>query len=541
MLLAVAATAIASGEDAVREALRLRIEAVAAGFDLVVGEDRIHAVTTLRDFYERRAFKPAWLAGGRPVPSARELVDTIGGAELDGLRKTDYHWKMIGARMPAPGRISAVGPAVDLELLLTDAFLLMAAHRLAGHLNPESIDPEWRATRRGADLTAVLENALETRGVREALDGLLPPQNGYVKLREALARYRALAARGGWPALPEGPALRAGDAGPRVEALAARLRASEDLEAETGDGTPGFEDRLERAVRGFQDRHGLDVDGIVGPKTLRALNIHVETRIRQIIVNMERWRWLPQSLGVRHILVNTAGSYLECVESGEVVLDMRVIVGRSYRRTPVFSDTMTYLVFNPTWEVPAKLAAQDILPQLKSNPDYLQAKGFAVWDGWGADAREIGPETVDWSRIPAGTFPYRLRQRPGPENALGRVKFMFPNAFNVYLHDTPSRELFARSDRALSSGCIRVEKPLDLAAWLLAGHASWDRAAIATVLDDGLERTVWLSRPVPVHLLYWTAWIDERGQLHFREDIYGRDLRVEQALAEPPPEPEGDH
>lgn len=521
-------SAFAVSTDTIRDSLRNRLESVDTGSELTVGGDRILAVITLRDFFERRAFAPAWSADGSPTTAAGRLLIEIKNAAADGLRSWDYHRQAIADHL-AMQRPLTKGQQVDLELLLTDAFLLLASHHLAGRLDPERIDPEWRANRRGRDLAAVLEQAIGTGSVQAALNDQMPPQEGYRKLRAALAQYRRLAVGGGWPSVSDGPKLEPGATGPRVDEVAARL----GITVENGV----YDDALRGALVAFQARHGLDTDGVVGAKTVAALNMPVESRIRQLEVNLERWRWLPQDLGRRHVLVNIAGFHLEAVEPGREPLDMRVIVGKGYRRTPVFSDLMTYMVLNPSWEVPQKIASQDILPQIKKDPGIFSVKGFTLLSGWGADAREIDPGTVEWTRIPAGTFPYRLRQKPGPLNALGRVKFMFPNAFNVYLHDTPARELFVKSERTFSSGCIRIEQPLELAAWLLQGQEGWNREALDASLTDGREKTVRLATPAAVHLLYWTAWIDDDGVLQFRNDIYGRDQRVEDALNEQPPSP----
>ncbi len=300
-------------------------------------------------------------------------------------------------------------------------------------------------------------------------------------------------------------------------------------------------------MTGFQARHGLAADGVVGAKTLAALNVPVAERMEQIELNLERWRWLPRDLGSRLVVVNIAGFELAAVDEDGRSLEMRVAVGRSYRRTPVFSDEIRYLVFNPSWEVPATLAVRDKLPEIRQDPGYLEQQGFVVLRGWGEDQREVDPDEVDWASLGPGNFPYRLRQSPGPLNALGRVKFMFPNRFNVYLHDTPDREVFARSERDVSSGCIRLEKPMELAEWLLAGSARWDRQMIDRVVAAGDETVASLERPVPVHLLYWTAWADDAGVVQFRRDIYGRDAalgavletgRAERAASSPAEPPE---
>ena len=521
--------------DAVQEELRRRVEASVTGMPIEAGDDLIHSIVTIRDFYERRSFEPAWIADGKPSRTARDLLEALKGAEAEGLRSGDYHLGPITSGLEQSRRSRRIPAAVDLEFLMTDAFLLYASHCLAGRLNPETIDPEWHARRREADLAGVLQDALSRRRIGESLAALLPPQQGYARLRTALSRYRSFASAGGWAHVPEGPTLRRGDTDTRVARLRDRLHVTGDL-AEAGQEDPVFDDEVDAAVRRFQARHGLEVDGLVGAATLAALNVPAQARVRQIIVNLERWRWLPQDLGQRHVLVNVADFHLEAVDAGAVVQDMRVVVGRDYRRTPVFSDMITYLVFNPSWDVPLKIAVNDLLPQFKQAPDYANRMGFKILQGQGAEQREIDPRSVDWNRLRPGDFPYRLRQAPGPKNALGAVKFMFPNKFNVYLHDTPARELFARSERAFSSGCIRVEHAVDLAHWLLEGQDGWDPAGIAEALASRREQTVRLARPTPVHLLYWTAWVDESRAVRFRRDVYDRDRRIADALAEPAPD-----
>jgi murein L,D-transpeptidase YcbB/YkuD len=300
-----------------------------------------------------------------------------------------------------------------------------------------------------------------------------------------------------------------------------------------------FDEALEEAVRRFQASHGLESDGAVGRGTLAALNVTAAQRVRQIEVNLERWRWLPQKLGDRYVLVNIAAFHLYVVEGGSSILDMRVVVGRPVRRTPVFSDRMTYLVFNPYWEIPELIAVQDIVPQVRRDLSYLAQMGIKVYQGWGAKAREIDPATINWATewaVPGPKkFPYRLRQEPGPSNALGRIKFMLPNDHDVYLHDTPARNLFRKEARTFSSGCIRIEKPLELAEYLLQNTPLAAREALEAALASDHNRIVSLPSPLPVHLLYWTSWVDTEGVTHFRQDIYGRDEPLRLALDQPPP------
>jgi murein L,D-transpeptidase YcbB/YkuD len=291
-----------------------------------------------------------------------------------------------------------------------------------------------------------------------------------------------------------------------------------------------FDETVEDGVRRFQERHGLEVDGVVGRRTFAAFNEPLESRIRRIELNLERWRWLPQELGQRHILVNIAGFDLVVYEDQHQVDSMKVVVGRTYRRTPVFSDLVTYLVFNPSWQVPPTLASQDILPKIRKDPAYLTLEKFEVLRGWGADTEIVDPSTVDWHSISIKESRLRFRQRPGPNNALGQVKFMFPNKFNVYLHGTPTRELFEKAERTYSSDCIRLESPIALAEYLLEESPDWSIDRILETISKGVEQTVRLPQKVSIHILCWTAWADEDGTIHFRNDIYGRDKLLDQAL-----------
>lgn len=519
----------------VTESLRTRLEAVGLRAEVRVGGRSLHAVLGVPTFYERRGYRPAWSVGGRPSPHAVELVTRIRQADQEGLRPAHYHLAEIESLLAQEPLATGLG--AELDLLLTDAFLVYASHLLSGRINPETIDPEWRANRRGSDLVPVLERALAggPGTIRATLDSLLPPQDGYYRLRSALERYRALAASDGWPIVPPGRQLEPGVRGPRVEALRERLRLAGDLGSDTIAVADSFDAPLKAALLRFQRRHGIEATGAVDPATLRELNVPVQTRIHQVELNLERWRWLPQDLGYRHVLVNIAGFELDLVEDARTVLDMRVVVGRPYRRTPVFSDTMRYLVLSPYWNVPRNIAVQDKLPLIQSDSGYLAKQQMRVFADSSGAMKELDPGTVDWSKVTPANFAYRLRQDPGPANALGRVKFMFPNKYNVYLHDTPSRDLFERTTRDFSSGCIRLEKPIELALALLQPDALWSRERIDSVIAQRLERTVALPVPVPVHLLFWTAWASPEGAVQFRRDLYGRDGRLERALAQRPP------
>ncbi|MEX2156076.1 MAG: L,D-transpeptidase family protein [Gemmatimonadales bacterium] len=515
-------------DEPVAERIRTRVEAA--------GGEPLYERAALGGFYARRSFRPAWSNEQGPNRLADDLVDALGRADLEGLWPEDYHLAGIRALLTAvredasSGRTTEPDRLAELDLLLTDAFLLYGSHLLAGRVDPETLHPRWEANRRGADLATVLEDALDSRNVARALQRLAPTQDGYRWLRGALARERAAAASGGWPALPEGPVLKRGDRAPAVAVLRERLRLEGDLRADgKRQDAELFDAALEQAVQQFQQRHGLEAVGVVTPTTRAELNVSAATRAEQLRLNLERWRWLPQDLGRRRIIVNIAAYELEVIEDEVVVLAMRVVVGKRYRRTPVFSDTVRYIVLNPSWYVPRNIAVQDLLPKIQHDPSYLERFQMHVFEG----SAPIDPATVDWSAVTADNFKYRLNQEPGRLNALGRIKFAFPNAYDVYLHDTPSRELFDEAQRDFSSGCIRLEKPLDLAVYLMKKNGRWNREALELALDEGTERAVYLPRPMPVQLLYWTAWADEDGTIQFRSDIHGLDRPLADALQAP--------
>jgi L,D-transpeptidase YcbB len=480
--------------------------------------------SSLQAFYGQRGYRPIWVGAGAEGRT-QQLIEALGASPRDGLDPSPYRLSEIASLV----QVASASGQTELELRASAALLRYVSDVRTGRLALHEIDPELFIRPGDLDRLAILERAAEAPNIDRFLHDQAPSNPVYRRLRRVLAEYRDIAARGGWPAVPDGSSLKPGMADPRVGDLRLRLVASGDLTIEGADPTT-YDPALVQAVQRFQSRHGLEADGVVGGKTLAALNVPVQQRIEQILINMERWRWMPDDLGDRYILVNLAGFELDVVDDGSTVLDMRVVVGKTYRRTPVFSGRMTYLDFNPYWTVTPSIARKDILPRMQADPGYAKEEGIRVFDGWAEDARELDPQTVDWSSIDAKSLAFKFRQDPGSKNALGRVKFVFPNEFNVYLHDTPKRDLFQRTVRTFSSGCIRVEKPLDLAAYLLQGDPGWTRARVEDVVASGKTMRVVLPEPVAVHLTYSTVWFGEGGTIHFRDDIYGRDALIAQAL-----------
>ncbi len=479
----------------------------------------------VRSFYAARGFQPAWHENGELLPDASESLGLIASASRDGLYPEEYHLNEIQAGLD----MSVTLPQDSLDIMLTDGLLKYIRHRQNGRLNTQSADPQWLIRSAPVDAVAVLQTALESASVDRTLAALSPGDRGYQRLKNLLQAYRSLASVGGWPTVPPGLKLEEGVHDHRVQPLRQRLLLSGDIDTLDVTDTFDFDEQLELAVRRFQARHGLEIDGIVGRHTLAALNVPVEERIQQILLNMERWRWLPKELGSRYLLVNMAGFDLQVIENEATVMDMRVIIGRPYRSTPAFAAEMTHLVFNPYWNVPHKLALLDLLPAQQQDPQYLTRKGFRVFSGWSKGATEIDPDSIDWSQYDASNFGFRLRQEPGVANSLGRIKFMMPNPYAVYLHDTPAQHLFKRAVRTFSSGCIRVEQPVRLATTLLQGGRRWADKDVKQIIESRENRAVFLPRKIPVYMLYLTAWVDDAGRVHFRDDVYGRDLLVRKA------------
>ena len=508
--------------------VRTLVRNVGGQWYMVVDGQHIAAAHWLEPFYRRRAYRPAWMAPGGVLARVDVLLEALRQVEKDGLDPQEYRLAQI---IKWVERLrSATATKVQMataDLLLTNAFLQYAAHLQRGRVRAQEIHEEWRAKSPRTNLAGLLQTGLDLGHVGEVLDGLRPPQPGYALLRQAVAAYRDIAAQGGWPRLEEDASALTKWAPAEKGKLRRRLYLVGDVEKEAaGDA------ELRRGLQKFQNRHGLEPTGHVDEATLAALNTPVQQRLAQIILNMERWRWLPHDPGTRYILVRLADFELDVVEAGQVVLNMRVIVGREYWRTPIFSCALTHLVVNPYWYVPESIARAEILPLVRRAPDYLQRKGFRIVEGTGESARTIGVEEIEWAQLDQEPLPLRLIQAPGPENPLGKVKFALPNPFGIYLHDTPNSQLFERRERYLSHGCIRLEQSVELAEYLLRQQAGWTGNNVRGAVQEGRTVQVDLVNPIAVYLIYWTAWVDEDGAVQFREDLYGEDDILRQALGQ---------
>jgi murein L,D-transpeptidase YcbB/YkuD len=501
---------------------------------LPLGSQLLRSPEQLRAFYQGRGFEPAWREpGGEPAPLAAQLLDMVSTADAEGLHPGDYHAGRIAELLEDPQARGDTAPAwVELDLLLSDAFLSYARHLQYGRVPPQGAFRQFETRARDVDVTALLAKALRERRLQESLTVIAPRHAGYWALRQALADYRELARYPEPPPLASDVTLRLGDSGPDVALLRRLLSVNGDLTTEDIVNME-FDKDVEAAVRRFQSRHALEVDGVVGPRTEAQLNVPVKTRLRQIEMNLERWRWLPVALDERYVMVNIAGFRLDVFERGQPVLGMRTIVGKDLQETPVLVGSLSQVVLNPYWSVPHTIASKELLQKIRDDKKYLERESMRVYAGVDGTVREVDPNIVPWQRFSEKSFPVTLRQDPGPRNPLGRIKFVFPNRHDVYLHDTSNPELFGAGVRGFSHGCIRVEKPLDLASYLLQSSPSWSRDKIGAAIGTKATQTIPLPRHVPIYILYWTAWVDEASRMHFGDDIYGQDRQLEQLLYSP--------
>lgn len=494
-----------------------------------VAHEHLEMPKTDARFYQLQS-GVVWSANGCLLPRADALMEALRASDLEGLNPAEYHLRTLDRlrrRWPDP----SAGPAdpelvLDMDVLLTDAYFYYASHLLGGRTNVDMARAQWSIIRKKADIVELLSQAVINNQVEESLKPLVPPHVGYTRLRDALDRYRRLARSGRWPKIPGGAILKRGISDPRIPAIRRRL-ALEALEDPPTTSTTTFDGDLFEHVKNFQASRGLRPDGRIGAETLAALNVDIDEHINQIKFSMDRWRWLPFDLGDRYIVVNIPEFHLFAFDHGNKSLSMAVIVGKNNDETatPVFSNKMTYLEFSPQWNVPPRIAVEEMLPAVQKDVRYLERNHLEVLVPVDGRWQPIDPATIAWSSVTAEGFPYRFRQSPGPWNALGQVKFMFPNEYNVYIHGTAEAGLFDQRLRMFSHGCVRAERPTVLAKWVL-NDPDWTVDRIQQYMNQPKPITVPLGEPVPVYLVYFTAWVDDHGRLNFRDDIYGRDLEM---------------
>ncbi len=499
-------------------------DAVADAIDAIPGskdflEKRDNAA--LVSFYTDRNFRTAWFVNGEMTASARKLAFALSRADIDGLDPADFVTPSLSISRASGSSPSEIAEA-DIEL--SRAVTRYTRQAYAGRVDPRifskkvmTIKPHY------PDSIEALKKIVRADNPRTIMRSYNPDHRGFVALRKEYNRLRLAKSDSSTPSVPEGKSMKVGMRDTRVVLLRRKL----GLAVPQQDADL-YSKEVSDKVEKFQADNGLIADGIAGKATLAVLNKNPEDLIPDIIANMERWRWLPRDLGAFHIMVNIPSFHLEVTRNDKIIHETRVVVGKAQHKTPLFSDEMEYVVVNPYWNVPNSIAANELLPKIKSDPgSFFSSTNYQVLASVKGRTQVVDPAKLDWEKVEPGMV--RLRQTPGTRNALGDVKFLFPNQHSVYLHDTPSRSLFNRDYRAFSHGCVRVQNPMDFADVILRQTENWGSDRLKKMIG-GDEKWVTLSKKIPVHLAYFTTWMSENGTLQLRSDIYGHNAKVKKAL-----------
>ncbi len=460
-----------------------------------------------------------WLSHYFDENTVTDAINFIATADNHGLNPADYQLDKLQQLL------ASTTDKTQFYRLLSSRLALLIHDLKNGRYDPAIVDPDWHISKNDFDAQKLLIQALESKDLKSHLQRVAPQSDEYKQLTETLKTFRVFAEQNNWPHIPAIPMLRPADTHPAIVIIQSRLAAEDKLMALSHSVQSDFYDALmEQAVKRFQTRYGLKVDGIIGPQTREELNITAQQRVQQIKVNLERYRWLPDDFGDRYIYINVANFKLKAYENGQEKLDMKVIVGRKSRQTPSFSGELGNMVFNPYWTVPKKLARLDLLPKQQQNPHYFIDHDIKVFSINNGQRTELDPSTINWQAYSnRQTLPYTLRQEPGHHNALGKIKFLFQNPWSIYLHDTPHKSLFNKENRAISSGCIRVEDPIGLANFTL--NKPEKQHLIIQNIDSKQNRGLKLSQPVGIFAAYFTVSTDD-DQVIFSPDIYQRDKRM---------------
>jgi len=480
--------------------------------------ERIRAA--LKAHYVDNAGIIYWVGTGRMTPFIQRLLD----AEDDGLNPDDYP---VDTLIDLRDSLNVSDPmsSARAELYFSAFFVAYASDLKTGRVIPQKVDPRLFRNRKTIDVLRLLTDMSKYREPTKYLNEFEPKNPQYQALKKLLVHYRALAAKGGWGIVEPGVNLKPGMTDPRVAEMRKLLTATGDYEWQTPGDPDFYDEQLAIGVKRFQARHGLEAKGLIGKQTIIAMNVPVEERVRQIMLNMERWRWMPENLGDYYFLVNIAAFELQRIQANTIIDRMNTVVGAPATQTPEFSDELEYVEFNPTWTVPYSIATKEMLPRLRGNP-FAYASDFEVFIGgklatWGS---------IDWFAYGPGNFPFTFRQKPGPKNALGKVKFMMPNKHNIYLHDSPAKDKFLQTARAFSHGCIRLSRPVDLAYALVPDLGGWSKQRMDAAWASGKTTRASFTDHIPVHLIYGTAFKGDAGMIEFRPDVYGRDRKLYNAL-----------
>ena len=529
---------IETHQEEIATIIRETIENKAPEERYIILEEELYSSVLIPQFYANRGFINGWISHIDSLELVDQFIEYISNIKYHGLQPEHYHLEKLNTlrdtiRINDSLETFNPYPIAQIDMLLSDAFFMISSHLYNGKVNSENLTAEWGIRRNKPELALdnKLKQLISSPSCVEFMKRFYPKHPGYenMVLEAKLLEDKVATDYTTRISLPKNQqSITIWKDSSYIFLVHQKLKF---LGYSTQD-TIDFSDSLIglfRSIKALQKAHGLNADGKLGKNTLIALDQSIEDKINTLYVNMERLRWLPDSLNKRHILVNIADFTLDFVTNQDTLVHMRTVVGKDFRQTPVFNARMTYLVFSPTWTVPPTILINDVIPSVAKDINYLASKNMKVLD---ASGKSIDPTTIDWKKAKrSGQFPYRIRQEPGEQNALGRVKFMFPNKYSVYLHDTPSKELFARDERIFSSGCIRIEKPFELAQLLLEDTLLWSADSIRGAMSATQAKTVILEEPVDVYIFYLTAWSDGK-QMNYRQDIYGRDTEILAALKE---------
>ncbi len=501
------------------EIIRRKIENLPV-FKTLNKEYEIYCIPALREVYLNNTFQPYW----EDEKKVEGLIAAIKESYKEGLNPNDYHLQDIYELKSG----NSEDDKANLDIVLSDAFLLYISHLLSGKVNPSTVDAQWHVVRTDQDPFKYFY-LLDSIGIGQIIELVVPKNKNYNLLKTELEHYRQIEALYKSEKIPTGQIIKPGMTDERIPLIKKSLAINSGDSLSDTINSSLHTNELKGKIIAFQEQNGLESIGNIGNQTIEALNISISEKIKTIEANLERLRWLPQELPNYYLMVNIVSFELHVIKDYQIVQEHKVVVGKPFRMTPVFSSTMQYMVFNPTWTVPPTILKEDLIPEMQKDNQTLTKKNIKVYDSEG-DLMFI--DSIDWKS--PKVFSYTYRQDAGITNALGVVKFMFPNPYNVYLHDTPSKELFDRTERAFSSGCIRVQKPLELATYLLSDQPKYNRKSIDNIIASGITQTVILKSKPEVYLLYLTAWVDDSGRINFRKDIYNRDKKLIEALYSKP-------
>ncbi len=498
-----------------------------------LGVDMFSSVLLPKVYIENN-FRPLWFTHPDSLQRVAEMIEFVAGLEYHGFVPEHYHYAEIKQQLDsyrANKELLFDGNALaQADMMFTDAYFISAAHIYHGKVDQEKLTAEWEIRRNKSNVNfdmSLFEMLKGGETVEESFRQFYPDLGGYEVMMAEARRLQSLRESDFSVKVDAKTiSIKPGDSAIYIADIKQKLAFWSLYTPDSLTHPNVYDEGAVQAIKKLQKQFGFNADGVIGSLTLRALNMSPADRMNQIYANLERLRWKPDSLEPRYVMVNIADFSLRLQQGRDTLISMRVIVGKNYRKTPVFNSTITYLVLSPAWTVPPTILRNDVLPAVRKNVNYLADKNMQVLNSQG---KPVDPTTVNWSR---DGMKYTIRQAPGAQNALGKVKFMFPNKHNVYLHDTPSRELFARDERAFSSGCIRIEKPFDLAKILLADMPDWTEERVREGMNSKSERTIVLKSPVGVYIYYLTSWGMPNGEVNFRNDLYERDAEILKVLKE---------